>query len=84
MGYFESIYSSDLNVRARAVYMYLRDRADNQGQCWPGVKTIARDLDISQSTVYRALNDLCKAGFLSKEHRWRDNGGQTSNLYKIL
>ena len=27
MGYFEKIYQSDLNHRARAVYMYLKDHA---------------------------------------------------------
>lgn len=28
MGYFNSVYSSDLPHRARAVYMYLKDRAN--------------------------------------------------------
>ena len=36
MGYFEKIYRSDLSHRARAVYMYLKDRADSSGSCWPG------------------------------------------------
>ena len=30
MGHFEKIYRSDLNHRARAVYMYLKDRADSK------------------------------------------------------
>ena len=37
MGYFEKIYRSDLSHRARAVYMYLKDRADSSGSCWPGI-----------------------------------------------
>ena len=37
---------------ARTVYMYLRDRAGG-GSCWPGVKTIARDLHLSPRTVQR-------------------------------
>ena len=65
MGYFDSIYASDLNHRARAVYMYLKDHADSKGQCWPGVKTIAADLDLSSSTVRRALDDVCRAGLVS-------------------
>lgn len=41
MSYFGTIYADpDLLHRARAVYMYLRDRADGQGICWPGIKTI--------------------------------------------
>ena len=44
MSFFGEIYADpDLPHRARTVYMYLRDRAGG-GSCWPGVKTIARDL----------------------------------------
>lgn len=84
MGYFESIYASELSHRARTVYMYLKDRADGQGRCWPGIKTIARDLGLSTSTVKRALDDLCREGLITKEHRWRENGSLTSNLYRVL
>ena len=31
MAYFQDIYHSDLSHRARAVYMYLKDRADSEG-----------------------------------------------------
>ena len=84
MAYFQNIYHSELSHRARAVYMYLKDHADKQGRCWPGIKTIAAELDMSRSTVKRALDDLYKEGLISKEPRWRENGSYTSNLYKIL
>lgn len=84
MAYFQTIYDSELSHRARAVYMYLKDHTDKQGRCWPGIKTIAAELDMSRSTVKRALDDLCKEGLISKEPRWRENGSYTSNLYKIL
>lgn len=84
MAYFQTIYHSELSHRARAVYMYLKDHADKQGRCWPGIKTIAAELDMSRSTVKRALDDLCKEGLISKEPRCRENGSYTSNLYKIL
>lgn len=83
MSYFQKIYRSELNHRARAVYMYLKDHADKQGTCWPGIKTISRDLGLSRSTVKRALDDLCGAGLVVKESRWRENGSLTSNLYLI-
>ena len=84
MGYFNSIYSSNLPHRARTVYMYLKDRANKDGACWPSIRTIAGELRLSRATVYRALDDLCKAGLLTRERRWRENGGKTSNLYKLL
>ena len=83
MGYFNSIYAADLPHRAVAVYMYLKDRTTKGGTCWPCSKSIARWLHLSRATVQRALNDLCTAGYLLKEGRWRENGGCTSNLYRI-
>lgn len=51
MSYFGTIYAdTELPSRARAVYMYLRDRADSEGKCWPGIKTIASDMRLSRST----------------------------------
>lgn len=45
MSFFGTIYADEeLPHRARAVYMYLRDRANAEGKCWPGVKRIAADL----------------------------------------
>ena len=84
MNRFRDIYTSDLSHRARTVYMYLKDRADSEGRCWPSIKTIALELGLSRSTVKRALDDLCKAGLLQKDQRWRENGSYTSNLYNLI
>lgn len=83
MGYFTSIYAEDLPHRAKAVYMYLRDRANKDGTCFPAIGTIARELHLSRSTVKRAIADLEKAGRLSKTQRWRERGGKSSNLYEV-
>lgn len=84
MSYFGTIYAdTELPSRARTVYMYLRDRADAEGKCWPGIKTIASDLKLSRSTVKRALDDLEKTGYLKRLPRYRANGSSTSNLYSI-
>ena len=85
MSYFGTIYAdTELPSRAKAVYMYLRDRSDAEGKCWPGIKTIASDMRLSRSTVKRALDDLCRAGLLQKDPRWRENGSLTSNLYHVV
>ncbi len=33
VGYFSKIYASELPHRAKAVYMYLKDRCNAEGQC---------------------------------------------------
>jgi len=38
MGYFESLYASELPHRAVAVYMYLRDREDKDGKMLSGAR----------------------------------------------
>lgn len=83
MGYFAAIYSEDLPHRAKAVYMYLKDRSNKDGQCYPSIGTIARELQLSRRTVERAIADLLQAGLLEKEQRWRENGGKSSLLYTI-
>ena len=77
----KNIYDSALPHRAVTVYMYLRDRADKNNSCFPGIKTIAKDLSISATTVKRALKDLETAGYVDKIRRYRQNGGNTSNYY---
>ena len=48
MSQFNFIYAEEhLSHREKAVYIYLRDRADASGVCWPGIKTIARELGLS-------------------------------------
>ncbi|OLN30110.1 helix-turn-helix domain-containing protein [Desulfosporosinus metallidurans] len=83
MGYFTSLYASELPHRAVAVYMYLRDRSDKDGKCYPAIGTIAKELKLSRSTVKRAIADLEKSGHLCKEQRWRDNGGKSSCMYYV-
>ena len=86
MSYFNHIYAAppdELPHRARAVYLYLRDRTGQGQDCWPAVKTIAADMNLSRSTVKRALNDLVGAGLLRKERRYRKNGSNSSNRFLL-
>ena len=80
MAYFQNIYRSSLSHRARSVYMYLKDHADSEGRCWPGIRTISAELGLSRSTVKRALEDLYHAGLVTREPRWREKGSHSYYL----
>ncbi len=84
MTYDRKIYEADLPHRAIAVYLYLQNRADRNGTCYPAIGTIARELHFSVSTVKRAVRDLEGNGFIRKTQRWRENGGRSSLLFEIL
>lgn len=83
MGRLDFLYRMELPHRAISVYIYLLDRANKDGECWPAIPTIASELKLSQSTVRRALRDLRGAGLLETEQRYREKGGKSSLLYKI-
>lgn len=52
----KEIYETELPHRAVAVYLYLKDRANKEGTCYPAIGTIARELHLSVSTVKRAMH----------------------------
>ncbi len=84
MTYDRKIYEADLPHRAIAVYMYLQNRADKKGTCYPAIGTIAKELHLSVSTVKRAVRDLEESGYIRKTQRWRENGGRSSLLFELL
>ena len=83
MSRLDFLYRAELPHRAVSVYVYLKDRANKDGECWPAIPTIARELKLSESTVRRALRDLHRGGYLTTEQRYRTKGGKSSLLYKI-
>ena len=83
--YIRGVFGSDLKPRAQLVLQCLIYHANKDGMCFPSIKTIAAECGYGLSTVKRALNDLCEAGYIEKTARFdeRKNGGQTSNLYAL-
>lgn len=73
----------DLPHRAVAVYTYLHDRANKNGECWSSVKTIAGDIKLLPATVRRAIKDLKKAGLIKTEQRYREKGGKSPLLFRL-
>lgn len=77
------LYRMELPHRAVAVYIYLADRANKEGQYWPAVPTIAREIKLSEATVRRAIRDLRKEGLIETEQRYRTKGGKSSLLFQL-
>ena len=83
MSRLDFLYRRDLPHRAVSVYIYLADHANKDGECWPAIPTIAKELKLSQSTIRRALHDLRKEGLLETQQRYRPQGGKSSLLYQL-
>ena len=84
MGRLDKIYHRDLPHRAVAVYCYLYDRANKEGECWPAIPTIAEEIKLSEQTVRRGIRDLEKSGCIKTEQRYRTKGGKSSLLFQLL
>ena len=78
------LYKTSLKSRALSVILYLLDRANKDLVCFPSIKTISKDLNISVSTTKRALNSLVETGFIEKNRKiFRYNRQTNIYLYVI-
>ena len=84
MSCFDNIYRDrELTSRAKTVLLHLQNQANREGESWYAIGRIARDLNLSRSTVKRALADLVRLGRVEILPRYRENGGRSSNLYRV-
>ena len=83
MSRLDFLYRTELPHRAVAVYIYLADRTNENGECWSAIPTIAADLKYSPSTVRRGIRDLKKARLIETEQRYRKKGGKSSLLFRL-
>lgn len=69
---------------AKLVLLALADHADHDGVCWPGMRHVEAKAGVSRRTVFRAISSLTKAGLIEADERTRDDGGRSSNLYRLV
>ena len=67
----------------KLIMLELARYTDEKGKCWPKVKTIANSCGISSRTVQRQIKEFERAGLLTIQKEYRDDGGQTTNRYFI-
>jgi GntR family transcriptional regulator len=60
---------TELSDGAYRLYALLLKYARQSGGCWPGVKTLARDLGRSPSTIKARLDELVRRGLIIRERR---------------
>lgn len=68
-----------------AVYLYLKKHADNiTGTCFPSIATLEKETQISEKKIRLILKDLKDKKLITIQNRVLENGGKTSNVYKLL
>ena len=76
-------WRQQLSGPEKLVLMAVADHADDEGICWPGNAHIARKCNLSQRSVQRHIKNLIDNGYMTARRRYRETGGQTSNLYVL-
>lgn len=66
---FEKIVPDLRDAVQKLVLLRLADRADPGGVCWPGHARTGRDLNVSQRSVQRVVEDMQRLGLLKVEER---------------
>lgn len=67
----------------KAVLTVLADHADEDGYCWPKVRTIALLTELTERTVSRVIGELEEAGIISVQPDYEPAGRQTTNIYRL-
>lgn len=57
---------------------------DKNGWCRPSLTTIGKKLNCTKQAVAKHIKSLSEYGYLEIHHRYRKDGGRSSNLYRIL
>lgn len=68
----------------KLILMALADAADDEGVCWPAIRTLARKCSVSERTVQRTVKAFVNGGLLLVYERRRPDGRQTSNSYQLV
>jgi hypothetical protein len=78
-------FGDQLSPYGLAVYVALCRHADIDSQeCYPSHSTLAKETGMGEASVKKAVRKLEDLGLVRVSERWRENGGQTSNLYTLL
>jgi DnaD/phage-associated family protein len=67
----------------RLVLLSLADNANDEGVCWPSVKTIAKKSAIDERRCHRIIKKLEKLGYLIITERNAANGINSTNVYAV-
>lgn len=73
----------ELQPAMKLVLLKLADRANDDGECWPGMEAVAEACGVSVRSVMRYVQDMEKMGLLIVHRRKGEKGQQQTNIYTL-
>lgn len=75
--------NSEINRDDKFLLLALADHANDDGECYPSLSRIQKKCFFSRQGVLNSMGRIIKIGYVSKNKRKRENGSNTSNLYRL-
>ena len=72
-----------MQTSRKFVLLAIADNASDEGFCWPSWDKIMRKCSISKGTLSICLKELEAGGYVTRVHRFKDDGAKTSNMYQV-
>jgi hypothetical protein len=80
--YFRAMRTrTGLHGNAKVLYLILAGHADQEGQCWPSIKTLAAEVETGERNIIILLHQLRAAGLLAVDEAGGGRG--KSNRYRL-
>ena len=57
---------------------------NEEGWCFPNLKTLGDDLNKSKQAVSKDIKALVELGYIEVKYQYRDDGSQRGNLYRLI
>jgi len=73
----------ELPPTLKLVLLKLADRANDDGECWPGNASIAKACCIGERTLIRYIAKLEEVGLVRTNRRYDDKGKRTTHSYTL-
>lgn len=81
--YMSLVWPLPLRPVEKLLLMALADNCNDEGTCWPSIKTLAKKASLDERTTQRKLRLLASKGLLKIEKRFRKDGSQMSNFFVL-
>ena len=80
----EWIKSLRIHYRLKILLRSLADYHGSNGRCFPSIGRLAGEIGVSRQTIHRWMNQLETSGLIERVSRYREDGGRTSNFYRLM
>jgi len=74
----------EIDYKEKLILINFCRRFDKKGSCFPSYEKIAKDIDLSRSTVKRGMKSLREKGLVVSEIRRRADGTMKSCIYRLI